>query len=89
VNPNFLHQIKLKNDNFWSRMIYFTFTVGTFLHPTLYVLNMQVDMFMGEEEVCAVLQHNTVGSTHCLATCPPYWFLPFSPFTWLHFVRYL
>jgi len=50
-------------------MIYFTFTVGTFPHHTLYVLNMQVDMFMGEEEDCAVLQHNTLGSTHCYATC--------------------
>ena len=63
--------IKLKNDNFWSRMIYFTFTAGTFPHRTLHVLNMQVVMFMGEEEFCVVLQHNTVGSTHCYTTCPP------------------
>jgi hypothetical protein len=63
--------IELQNDNFWSWMSYCTFTVGTFSHPTLYILNMQVDMFMGEWEVCAVLQHNIVGSTHCYTTCPP------------------
>jgi len=52
-------------------MSYFTFKVGTFLHRTLPVLNMQVNMFLGEAEVCAVLQQNTVGSTHCYTTCPP------------------
>jgi len=50
-------------------MSYFTFNVGTFLSPTLYELNMQMDMFLWEEYVCAVVQHNIVGSTHCYATC--------------------